>query len=81
MRKINKQEYEMCKKHGLLYDGKNLYDGIDKSVAGRAQYKNGAFGRNYIRVRNSHVYVTEGRNGIYDSIQYFMKKELINNES
>jgi hypothetical protein len=79
MRRINKQEYEMCKKHGLLYDGKTLYDGLDKSVKNRAQYKNNVFGRNYVRTKRN-VYITTGRNGISDSLDYFMKKEVEHSE-
>jgi len=79
MRKINKFEYEICKKRGLLYDGKNLYDGLDKSVANRANYKNNVFGRNWIRTKNSY-FITEGRNGITDSLDYFMKKEVEHGE-
>jgi hypothetical protein len=79
MRRIDKFEYEICKKHGLLFDGKNLYEGLDKSVANRASYKNNVFGRNYIKTRH-HVYITTGRNGISDSLDYFTKKEVEHSE-
>ena len=80
MRRINKQEYEMCVKKNLLFDGVHFPENLDKSVRNRAQYKNNVFGRNWIRTKNSY-FITEGRNGISDSLDYFMKKDIINCDS
>jgi hypothetical protein len=79
MRRINKQEYEMCVKKNLLFDGVHFPENLDKSVKNRAQYKNNVFGRNFIKTRH-HVYITTGRNGISDSLDYFMKKEVEHSE-
>jgi hypothetical protein len=79
MRRLNKEEYEMCVFKNLLFDGVHFYDELDKSVRNRASYKNNVFGRNYIKTRH-HVYITTGRNGIEDSLDYFMKKEVEHSE-
>ena len=75
MKQITKQEYEVAKNHGLLYDGKTAHPGMDRVVLNRALYNNNTSGRNFVRCKNGHVYVTEGNEGILNSINYFMKKE------
>jgi hypothetical protein len=79
MRRISKEEYEMCVKKNLLFDGVHIPKNLDKAVLNRASYKNNVFGRNFVKTRHG-VYITEGHNGISDSLDYFMKKEFENND-
>ena len=74
MKRITQQEYEIAKKYGLLYDGKNNYPGLNKNVQRKS-----FLGRSYVRTCHGAVYVTEGRDGIYDSILYFLEKEAKSN--
>lgn len=73
MKRITQQEYEIAKKYGLLYDGKNNYPGLNKGVKSK-----GMFGRTFVRTRHA-IFVSEGRDGIYDSILYFLEKEAKTN--
>jgi hypothetical protein len=68
MKKITEAQYQVCKVNGLLFDGKNVYKGLNKKVE-RSAYS----GRSYIRTRHN-VYVTEGSDGIYDLMLEFETK-------
>lgn len=69
MRRINEQEYQIAKKYNLLFDGKNVYEKLNPKVKSHTSN-----GRTYIRTRHG-LYVTEGYQGIYDSIVYFSERE------
>ena len=73
MKRITEQQYQICKEHGLLYDGKNVYKGLDKRVE-RSAY----FGRTWIRTKNA-IYVTEGQDGIYDAVLNLEKNGVSKN--
>jgi len=67
MKRITEEQYKICKNHGLIYDGKNVYKGLDKKIE-RAGF------RTFCRTRHG-IYVSEGSQGIYDSMIYFEKKD------
>lgn len=79
MRRISKEEYEMCIKKNLLFDGIHIPKNLDRAVLNRAAYKNNVFGRNFVVTRHG-IYITTGNNGIDGSLDYFMKKEFENND-
>ena len=68
MKRITEQQYQICKEHGLLYDGKNTYKGLNKKVE-QSAYS----GRTFIRTRHG-IFLTEGSQGIYDMMLEFEKK-------
>lgn len=72
MRKISEREYQIAKKHNLLFDGKNVYKELHPMIK-----QNASNGRTFVRTRHS-VWVTEGQQGIYDMIVNFMQKEKEN---
>jgi hypothetical protein len=73
MKRITEDEYQVCKRHGLLYDGKNLYKGLDKQVERHAHS-----GRTFVRTRNN-VYISEGSDGVYDKMLSFKEKDAKKN--
>ena len=73
MKRITEQQYQICKEHGLLYDGKNTYKGLDKRVE-RSAYS----GRTFVRTRHS-IFLTEGQDGVYDAMLNFEKNEVNKN--
>jgi hypothetical protein len=68
MKRITEQQYQICKEHGLLYDGKNTYKGLNKKVE-QSAYS----GRTFVRTRHG-IFLTEGSQGIYDMMLEFEKK-------
>ena len=68
MKRITEQQYQICKEHGLLYDGKNTYKGLNKRVE-QSAYS----GRTFVRTRHG-IFLTEGSQGIYDMMLEFEKK-------
>lgn len=68
MKRITEQQYQTCKEHGLLYDGKNTYKGLNKKVE-QSAYS----GRTFVRTRHG-IFLTEGSQGIYDMMLEFEKK-------
>ena len=69
MRKISEREYQIAKKHNLLFDGKTVYKELNPTIK-----RNASNGRTFVRTRHA-IYATEGRDGIYDKIQEFVQKE------
>ena len=69
MKRITENQYQICKRHGLLFDGKNVYPELDKKVE-----KSAYSGRTFVRTRHG-VFVTEGEQGVYDIMLYFEKKD------
>lgn len=70
MRKISEREYQIAKKHNLLFDGKNVYKELHPMIK-----RNASNGRTFIRTCHGHIWVTEGQQGIYDMILAFIEKE------
>lgn len=68
MKKITEDQYQVCKKNGLLFDGKNTYKGLNKRVE-QSAYS----GRTFVRTRHG-VFITEGSQGIYDMMLEFEAK-------
>lgn len=69
MRKISEREYQIAKKHNLLFDGKNVYKELYPMIK-----RNASNGRTFVRTRHA-IWVTEGQQGIYDLILDFERKE------
>lgn len=67
MKKITESEYQVALENGLLYDGEHKRPNLNKRVE-RAGY------RTFKRTRHG-IYVSEGRDGIYESILYYMEKD------
>lgn len=67
MKRITERQYQTCKEHGLLFDGRTVYKGLDKRIQ-RLGFKT------FQRTRHN-VYVSDGSNGIYDSLVYFERKD------
>lgn len=69
MVKISDNDYAICAKYGLLFDGKHKRRGLNWSVM-----RNADLGRTFVRTKHN-IYITEGSSGISKQLEYFRKKE------
>lgn len=67
---ISDTDRKICEKYGLLYDGKHRKRGMNKRVLA-----GDSLARTYVRTRH-HVFITEGYDGIQNSLEYFKKKDI-----